>query len=32
MGTAIVSTPQGLMTDRVCRERRLGGEVLLKVW
>jgi ribosomal protein S8 len=27
-----VSTPQGLMTGKVARERGLGGEVLCYVW
>ena len=32
LGTAIVSTPQGLLPDRECRKRRIGGEVLCIVW
>lgn len=32
MGIAILSTNQGLMTDREARERRLGGEVICHVW
>jgi len=32
MGIAIVSTNQGLMTDREARRRRVGGEVLCQVW
>lgn len=32
MGMAIVSTPQGLMTDREARRQHLGGEVLCTVW
>ncbi|MFN3690436.1 MAG: 30S ribosomal protein S8 [Fimbriimonadales bacterium] len=32
LGTAIVSTSQGLLTDRECRKRRIGGEVLCVVW
>src|SRR5262245_11016361 len=31
MGIAILSTNQGLMTDREARERRVGGEVLCQV-
>jgi len=31
-GVAVVSTPQGLMTGKVARERGLGGEVLCYVW
>ena len=32
IGVAVVSTSQGLMTDREARSRRLGGEVLCYVW
>ncbi len=32
MGVAVVSTSQGLMTDREARQRRMGGEVLCYVW
>lgn len=32
LGTAIVSTPQGLLPDRECRKRRIGGEVICIVW
>jgi small subunit ribosomal protein S8 len=32
LGTAIVSTSQGLLPDRECRKRRIGGEVLCIVW
>ncbi|MHB1582704.1 MAG: 30S ribosomal protein S8 [Acidimicrobiales bacterium] len=32
IGVAVVSTSQGLMTDREARKRRLGGEVLCYVW
>ncbi len=28
LGTMIVSTPKGIMTDRECREKKTGGEVL----
>jgi small subunit ribosomal protein S8 len=31
LGIAIVSTPQGLMTDRVARTARVGGEILCTV-
>lgn len=31
-GSAIVSTSQGVMTDRQARERKLGGEVICYVW
>jgi small subunit ribosomal protein S8 len=32
MGTAIVSTSQGILTDREARVRGLGGELLCMVW
>ena len=32
MGIAIVSTSQGLMSDREARGRKVGGEVLALVW
>jgi small subunit ribosomal protein S8 len=32
IGVAVVSTSQGLMTDREARKRHLGGEVLCYVW
>jgi small subunit ribosomal protein S8 len=32
MGSAIVSTSKGVMSDREAREAGLGGEVLAQVW
>lgn len=32
MGIAIISTPQGVMTDKKARKLRIGGEVLAEVW
>ena len=32
MGVAVLSTSNGLMTDREARQRRVGGEVLCYVW
>ena len=32
LGIAILSTPQGIMTDRAARKRRIGGEVICHVW
>lgn len=32
LGTGIVSTSQGLLTDRQARERRVGGELLCEIW
>ena len=31
LGIAVVSTNQGVLSDRECRERRVGGEVLCTV-
>jgi small subunit ribosomal protein S8 len=32
MGSAIVSTSKGIMTDREAREAGLGGELVAQVW
>lgn len=32
LGIAIISTPQGLMTDKQARKEKLGGEILALVW
>jgi small subunit ribosomal protein S8 len=32
LGIAIISTSQGLFTDREARERNTGGEVLCYIW
>jgi small subunit ribosomal protein S8 len=32
LGVAVLSTSQGLMTDREARNRKVGGEVLCYVW
>jgi small subunit ribosomal protein S8 len=32
LGMAIISTSSGVLTDRVCREKGIGGEVLGHVW
>lgn len=31
LGTAILSTSRGVLSDRTCRERRLGGELVCTV-
>lgn len=31
-GIAVVSTPQGLLTDAEARKRGIGGEILCEVW
>ncbi len=32
LGTAIVSTSKGMMTDREARKQGLGGEVICEIW
>ena len=32
IGVAIVSTSNGVMTDREARRRKVGGEILCEVW
>ena len=32
LGIAIISTSQGVMTDKKARNLRVGGEVICKVW
>ncbi|MCO8125736.1 30S ribosomal protein S8 [Acidimicrobiia bacterium EGI L10123] len=32
LGVAVLSTSQGLMTDREARRRNVGGEILCYVW
>ncbi len=32
MGISIVSTSRGMMTDRIAREKRVGGELVCEVW
>lgn len=32
LGVAIISTSQGLMTDKQARQARVGGEILAYVW
>ena len=32
LGIAIISTSNGLMTDKEAREKQLGGEVLAYIW
>ena len=31
-GISIYTTPQGLLSDRECREKNVGGEMLATVW
>jgi len=32
LGTAVISTAQGLMTDKKARKKGLGGEVICYIW
>ena len=32
LGTAILSTPKGLMTDKQARQHNMGGEILCYIW
>lgn len=32
LATRIITTSQGLMTDREARRRKIGGEILCEVW
>jgi small subunit ribosomal protein S8 len=32
LGISILSTPRGVMSDRMARKERLGGEVVCSVW
>lgn len=32
LGVALISTSQGIMTDRQAREKKVGGEVLAYIW
>ena len=32
LGSLILSTPKGIMTDKMARETKVGGEALFKIW
>jgi len=32
LGISVLSTPQGVMSDREARKKNLGGEILCEVW
>ncbi|MQY70778.1 30S ribosomal protein S8 [bacterium] len=32
LGTALISTSQGMMSDRQARRLKVGGEVVCEVW
>lgn len=31
-GTAVYSTPKGILTDKEAKEAKVGGEILFKIW
>jgi len=32
LGISIISTSQGILTDRDCRRKKIGGEVICNIW
>jgi small subunit ribosomal protein S8 len=32
LGTVVLTTPSGILTDSECRKKNIGGEVLFEVW
>ena len=32
LGTAIISTSEGVVTDKAARSKNIGGEVLAYIW
>lgn len=32
MGISVISTSQGIVTDKTCRRRKIGGEVICNIW
>ncbi|MFA5060417.1 MAG: 30S ribosomal protein S8 [Candidatus Omnitrophota bacterium] len=32
LGTAVVSTSKGIMTDREARKQKIGGEIICTIW
>jgi small subunit ribosomal protein S8 len=32
LGTAVISTSRGILSDRECRRLNIGGEVMCQVW
>jgi len=31
-GVIILSTPKGILTDKICKQEKLGGELLCSIW
>lgn len=32
LGLSIISTSQGILTDRDCRRKKIGGEIICNIW
>ncbi|MDD5221598.1 MAG: 30S ribosomal protein S8 [Patescibacteria group bacterium] len=32
LGLAVISTPQGLMTNKEARQKKVGGELFFEIW
>jgi len=32
LGISVISTSQGILTDRECRRKKIGGEVICNIW
>ncbi len=32
LGTLVLSTPKGIMTDKMARDAKVGGEALFEIW
>jgi len=32
LGTTIISTSQGILTGRICRQKGIGGEIICNIW
>jgi len=32
LGISVVSTPKGIMSDKEARKKKLGGELICKIW
>ena len=31
-GISVITTSQGILTDRICRKKKIGGELICQVW
>lgn len=32
IGISVISTPKGILSDRECRQQKIGGEVICSIW